>query len=201
MRCADDELAGWRLAWLRSHLGTCRHCEGELAQLRRLRGAIAGRKEHYLATMDEPLFWQRLRANLQSSPEAPPDPNLVMAFSRRQPALAAALPPVESQGFALFGLASTKRLALAATAVAVLAVALLGFWVARGPQSAELSAADIPVLAPAGANRVSFGEVTYKPDIWAGVVRFDKPDVDITVIWVTGDPELWKEPKPDASDS
>jgi hypothetical protein len=86
MRCADDELAGWRLAWLRHHLGRCERCAGQLAQLRRMRELIAGQKERYAATMDDALFWQRLRANLQPAPPAPLAPDMVMAFSQRQAA-------------------------------------------------------------------------------------------------------------------
>ena len=184
---ADDELAGWRDALLRRHLSMCAGCSIQLAELRRIRHLVAGQKAHYVAHLDDQNFWQRLRPLLQSpgtqsqqpQPEMEPDGELVMAYSRRQPAEQRV-----SSKTASFGWFPMRRLACgmaAATVVAIVAVVC----VISAIQSNQV-ALDIPLLPPPGQNRVDFAEVSSAKDTWASVVKFDKPDTDIAVIWVDG---------------
>ncbi|MBI5394454.1 MAG: zf-HC2 domain-containing protein, partial [Verrucomicrobia bacterium] len=121
MASADNELAGWRAAWLRSHLAGCPKCAQGLAELRRLREAIASRKQDYAATgQDAPFFWQRLRAAMQSFPQEAPHTGVVMAYSTRT---RVGEPTDKPTGVALFGKFPVRRLAFAAVAAAVVVAA------------------------------------------------------------------------------
>ncbi|MBI5393852.1 MAG: hypothetical protein HZA91_00995, partial [Verrucomicrobia bacterium] len=57
------------------------------------------------------------------------------------------------------------------------------------------------LLAPPGATRVSFSDTKAASDTSADPVKFDKPDVDIHVLWVSGLPYLEKENPPGGSGS
>lgn len=166
---ADDELRGWRAAWLRSHVSACPHCASDLAQLRRLRELVASRKTDYMATLDNRQFWQQLRPRLTATANAE-----------------------EPRGVAFFGHFPTSRLAFAAATIAILIAVIIGVRLNHDSHTSSAWAMEVPPLAPPGASKVEFSDVKSTPDIWAGVVRFDQPDVDITVIWVNGQQEIPK---------
>jgi anti-sigma factor RsiW len=187
MASADGELAGWRAAWLRSHTARCAACATQLAELRRLRGLIASRKTEYAGGQDTEMFWQKLRAHLQTAPEPGNDEELVLAYSQRA---APHAPESEPEGVALFGRFTTRQLAFAAVGAAVVAAVVIGLLL---PKAGSEQAAELPLLAPAGATAVSFSDTKSTPDTSADPVKFDKPDVDIHVIWVSGLPYLEKE--------
>jgi len=188
MASADGELAGWRAAWLRSHTAGCAACAAQLAELRQLRELVASRRAEYAARQDTELFWQKLRAHLQTVPEPGNAEELVLAYSQRA---AEGTSETEPQGVALFGRFTTRHLAWAAVGAAVIAVALIG--VLLLPKTGSEQSAELPLLAPPGATAVSFSDTTSVPGTSADPVKFDKPDVDIHVIWVSGLPYLEKE--------
>lgn len=187
---ADDELSGWRDALLRRHLAGCVRCATELVELRRVRELVAGQKTHYVAELDDQFFWQRLRPQLETPPQAESDGELVMAYSCRQKKELR-----EPAGVAFFGVFSARRLAWGAVVVGLLVVTLIGIHLTRTPKTNQL-AVDIPLLPPPGQSCVHFTEVESTKGTWASVVKFDKPDVDIAVIWVDGLPDMGKDLKP-----
>lgn len=178
-RSADDELTGWRDALLRRHLAGCGRCVADLKELRQIRELVAGQKAHYAGKLDDSLFWQQLRARLQK-PRQPEDMIEVEAD--------------ELAGIAFFGLFPARRLAWSAVAVALLVAALVGVQVLRVPQDGGL-AFEVPLLPPVGEGRVHFTEVKSTKGMWASVVKFDKPDTDIAVIWVDGMPYMGRDLK------
>jgi hypothetical protein len=166
----DDELTGWRDFLLRRHLAGCARCNAESAELRRVRELVAEQKVRYVAPLDDRLFWQQLRPRLQSPP----------------------FPDAEPRGVAFFGLFPARQLAFAAVAVALLVAVLIGVRSIRvGSDSLQL-AAEAPLLPPPGGGKVEFSDLKHTKGISASVVRFNKPDVDIAVIWVDGLPHLGK---------
>ena len=186
---ADDELVGWRDALLRRHISMCAQCSIELAELRRVRELVAGQKAHYIANLDDQDFWQQLRPHLQMpetqpTPQLEPDGELVMAYSHRQPKNLR-----EPVGKSFFGLFSMHWMAWGAVAAVLVVTTLTGVQVLRSSRHDQV-AIDIPLLPPPGQNRVDFTEVKSTKDIWASVVKFDKPDTDIAVIWVDGLPDM-----------
>jgi anti-sigma factor RsiW len=187
MASADGELAGWRAAWLRSHTAGCAACAKHLAELRQLRDLVASRKTDYAFHQDSQLFWQKLRAHLQSEPQPGNDAELVLAYSQRT---VTHTPESEPEGVALFGRFTTRQLAFAAVGVAVAAAVLIGVLLPKGGGD---QVAELPLLAPPGAGSVSFSNIKSTADTSADPVKFDKPDVDIHVIWVSGLPYLEKE--------
>lgn len=187
MASADGELAGWRAAWLHAHTSGCAPCARQLAELRRLRDLVASRKTEYAASQDTEMFWQKLRAHLQTTPEPGNDEELVLAYSQRAMTYA---PETEPEGVALFGRFTTRQLAFAAVGAAVATAVLIGFLL---PQRSSETVAELPLLAPPGATTVSFSDTKSAPETSADPVKFDKPDVDIHVIWVSGLPYIEKE--------
>ena len=187
MASADGELAGWRAAWLRSHTTGCAACTKNLAELRQLRDLVASRKTDYASHQDPQLFWQKLRAHLQSEPQPGNDAEMVLAYSQRA---APHAPESEPEGVALFGRFTTRQLALAAVGAAVAVAVLIGLLL---PKDDRDKVAELPLLAPPGAGSVSFTNIKSTADTSADPVKFDKPDVDIHVIWVSGLPYLEKE--------
>ena len=167
---ADGELGGWRAALLRSHVAGCKACSQELAGLRQVRELVASRKPDYAGRQDEGMFWQRLRAGMERVDRAP-----------------------VAEGVAFFGSFPTRWLAIGAATAAVVLTLSIGIRFSGGPQPAQT--AELPLLAPPGSARVEFSEVKTELKSWAGVVRFDEPDVDITVIWVNGLPSVEQEAK------
>ena len=167
----------------------CAQCALDLAELRRVRELVADEKAHYVANLDDQDFWQRLRPHLQTpetqqSPQLKPDGELVMAYSHRQ-----TKDLREPAGKGFFGLFSMHWLAWGAIAAVLLVTTLSGVQVLRSSRH-DQAALDIPLLPPPGQNRVDFTEVKSTKDVWASVVKFDKPDTDIAVIWVDGLPDL-----------
>ncbi len=167
----------------------CAQCSIELSELRRVRELVAGEKAHYIANLDDQDFWQRLRPHLktpetQPPPQLEPDGELVMAYSHRQ---TKELRAPAGKGF--FGLFSMHWMAWGAVAAVLLLAILSGVRVAYSPRH-DQAALDIPLLPPPGQNCVDFTEVKSTKDIWASIVKFDKPDTDIAVIWVDGLPDL-----------
>ena len=181
---ADNELAGWRNTLLQRHLSMCADCSVKLTQLKRLRELVASQKAHYVAGLDDQNFWDQLRSQLpvrpiqhaQAQPDFEPDGEMVMAYSGHRPAKDA-LPP--ARGF------SMRHLAWGAVAAGTLAAIVAGVCIFHAPQDGQI-ALDIPMLPPAGQNRVEFADVTSAKDTWATVVKYDKADMDIAVIWVDG---------------
>jgi Putative zinc-finger len=161
---ADDELTGWRAALLRRHLSLCADCTLQLAGLRRIRQFVAGQKAHYLASLDDRYFWQQLHAQLQG-----PQAGNLRARSGVE----------SSRPF------SMHWVARAAVAAVALLVALAGVQVFRSSPNHQL-AFDLPLLPPLGKNRVEFAELASVRGTSASVVKFDRPDTDIAVIWVDG---------------
>lgn len=187
MASADGELAGWRAAWLRSHTAGCAACAKDLAELRRLRGLVASRKTAYVASQDTEMFWQKLRAHLRTAPEPGNDAELVLAYSQRA---APHVPESEPEGVALLGRFTTRQLAFVAVGAAVIAAVVIGLLL---PRTKSEESANLPLLAPPGATSVSFSDTKSAAETSADPVKFDKPDVDIHVIWVSGLPYLEKE--------
>ena len=160
---ADDELAGWRAMWLHRHLVGCEHCAEELGKLRRMRHWIASQKSACIGKLDDTLFLQKLRVRLQNTE-----------------------PAGESRGLSLFGSFSTRRLAFAAVAVSLLVTAVIGGRLVFSPGGGMQLAGELPLLPPLGGSKVEFKDLKVAKHLWAGEVRFSKPDVDIPVIWVNG---------------
>ena len=191
MASADGELAGWRAAWLRSHLAGCPTCAKDIAELRRLHELVGSRKADYASKQDVQMFWQRLRANLQARSELDTAAGLVMAYSHKTQVREQA-PGVSSKpaGIAIFGTLTIRRLAVVGIGMVVVGAVLVSVLL---PKGARDKVAELPALAPAGAASVSFSETKSTPDMSANPVKFDKPDVDIHVMWVSGLPYLEKE--------
>ena len=160
---ADDELAGWRGVWLHRHLAGCAHCVSELGKLRRVRHLVASQKSIHLSTLDDTLFWPQLRERLQTTGDT-----------------------AEPRGIPLVGWFPGRRLALVSAAASLLVVAVIGGWLTFAPGGGLRLADDLPLLPPLGGGKVEFKDLKFAKHIWAGEVRFDKPDVDIPVIWVNG---------------
>ena len=160
---ADDELAGWRAVWLHRHLAGCAHCVAELGKLRRVRHLIASQKSLFIGKLDDARFWPQLRARLQIAENT-----------------------TEPRGISLVGLFPKQRLALVSVTASLLVTAMIGGWLTFAPGGGLQPAGDLPLLPPLGGGKVEFKDLKYARHIWAGEVRFSKPDVDIPVIWVNG---------------
>lgn len=181
---ADDELRGWRAALLQRHVAGCARCAAALKELHRIRDLVASQKAVYASKLDDEMFWQKLRANIQAPPGEAPDGNLVFAYSSRRNG--GTLDEGEPHGLALFGMFTTQQLAVAAVAAAVLVLAFVGFWLIWAPGRGGQLATELPLLPPPGQNQVQFNEVQHAKGVVARAVRFDEPGVDIPVIVVTG---------------
>ncbi|MCX7823959.1 MAG: zf-HC2 domain-containing protein [Verrucomicrobiae bacterium] len=183
---ADDELRGWRAALLARHTAKCARCAADLKELRQIRDLVAAQKAVYASKLNDEMFWQKLRANMQSTPDEAPDGNLVFAYSSRSNGDAPSLDEVGPRGLTVFGIFPTQRMAVAAATAALLLVALVGFWLIWAPGRGGQLAAELPLLPPPGQNHVRFNDVQHAKNVLAREVRFDEPGVDIPVIMVTG---------------
>jgi Putative zinc-finger len=160
---ADDELVGWRAVWMHRHLAGCAHCVAALAKLRRVRQLVASQKPLFVGQLDDAQFWPQLRQQLQAPDTA-----------------------AESGGFPLLSWFPGRRFALATVTASLVVATVVGGWLTLAPNGGWRLAGELPLLPPVGGSKVEFKDLKYAKHVWAGEVRFDKPDVDIPVIWVNG---------------
>lgn len=163
----DGELVGRARARVERHLGRCQACGRELADLGRLRGALA------LDVAEPPeavwaAFWPQVRSRI----DAPPAPAAERSWARVWGAVA---------GRPRLALAP----ALAAGALAVLAVVVP--W-QRAPQPTHPpgpGGSGAALVQPAALDEVVIQSIeTDDPDI--PVMVYASPESDLTVLWVFG---------------